>query len=338
MGLFGHRVAQELVTHGHHVISVRPRPVGTDSAPESGAEHRNVDPASASAAEIEYALRGADALICSLGAPGNRTPGHRVPAPDEYSRSRLAEITDHTLRAAIAAGVTRVVVVGSYLATWDRMHPELGVAGHHPYVAARIDAAERAIAIGDEHGVRVSIVEIPFVFGAGAGESARYWRPILFDRVLRPLVLFPHGGTSTITSEQLAQALVGAVESGRHGVRYPLSDMDLTWREMISHIHKALERRPPIVGVPAWAAKGMTERAIRDLEAKGGLGGLDPEHLLSDILTHRVFVDATESREVLRYRPGGVPQAIRDTARAAYDIPLEPRRPRPEFAAGRRSR
>lgn len=311
---------------------MRPRADGLGPDGGSGVERRHVDPATASADDLRATFQGADSLICALGVP--TVPGVDAGA---YARDHLADVTARTVDAAIDAGVTRIVLVSSFMATWDRMRPELGVAAHHPYVAARIAEAERAVALGEARGVDVCVVEVPFVFGAGEGEDQR-WRAILFDRCRGPFVLFPSGGSSVITSQQLAEALVGAVENGRHGARYPLADMDLPWREMIAHIHSGLGRRPPILGAPTWLAGGLVARAVRDLQAKGRLGGLDPEHLLGDLLSHHLYVDAARSREVLRYRPGGVPQAIQDAARAEYGMPLEERGPLPQFAAGRRSR
>ena len=212
-----------------------------------------------------------------------------------------------------------MVVLGSYFTAWERMHPDAGFASRHPYVTARVDQSNRAIAAGGEFGAEVCVLEIPYVFGTIRGEGKR-WKEMLFDRLRHPIVFFPTGGTSVVTSVQVGQAVAGALERGEHGGRYPLNDIDLTWRELLSHALEAMGRRPPIVGVPAWMAEFAARSMGRSLEGRGLTSGLDPRYLIRDIMVQHMYVDATESRDVLRYRPGGVPQAIRAVVREAYGI------------------
>lgn len=279
-------------------------------------EHRILDAFAADDHTLVRAFSGCEALVYALG-PDDRE--EVAGDPTEFFETRLVETTERVVRAACRAGVRRVVVLGSYFCTWERMHPDLGFASRHPYVAARVAQAERAVAAGEEFGARVSVLEIPYVFGTIRGEGKR-WKTLLFDRLRGPVVFFPTGGTSVVTSVQVGQAVAGAVERGEHGARYPLNDIDLTWRELISHVQEATGRRAPIVGVPRWLAEYAARSMGRSLASRGLSPGINPKYVIRDIMTQHMYVDASHSREVLRYRPGGVPQAIWAVAREAYGI------------------
>lgn len=279
-------------------------------------EQRLLDVFSADETQLQRAFAGCDVLVYALG-PDDREEVEGDPAA--YFQTRLVETTERVVRAACRVGVRKVVVLGSYFTAWDRMHPDRGFASRHPYVAARLAQSERAIDAGQEFGASVCVLEIPYVFGTIRGEGRR-WKKILLDRFRGPLVFFPTGGTSVVTSVQVGQAVAGAVERGAHGARYPLSDIDLTWRELIAHVQEALGRRAPIIGVPGWVAEFAARRMGRSLKARGLSSGIDPAWVIRDIMTQHMYVDAVESREVLRYRPGGVPQAIWAVVRESYGI------------------
>lgn len=318
-GLLGQRAGAEFVARGHEVVSLARHPMPSDAPLLGVVEHRLIDAFAADEADMTRALHGCEALVYALG-PDDRSEVRGDPT--EFFRTNLVETTERTVRAACRAGVGKVVLTGSYFATWERMHPDYGFASRHPYVAARIEQSARAVAAGERFGASVSVLEIPYVFGTIRGEGKR-WKELLFDRVRGPVVFFPTGGTSVITSVQAGQAMAGAVERGAHGARYPLNDIDLTWRELLSHGLEAMGRRPPIIGVPRWMAEFAARSMGRSLAARGLSSGLDPDHLIRDIMTQHMYVDATESREVLRYRPGGVPQAIRAVVREAYGLSRE---------------
>lgn len=326
-GLFGHRLCESLVAAGHEVVSVRPRRQGSVASPYRGVTYSAVD-VTDDEAVITQVLRGVDALVYGVGVSGVG------PVEGGDAVEWVRDVVGRTFRAAAAAGVEQVVVIGSYLAAWERANPGLGIADRHPYVRARVAEADFAIEVGTELGMRVCVLEIPYVFGAGSGER-HHWREILLDRLRGPVVLFPTGGTSVITTQQLVDAVMSALQRGEHAARYPLTDMDLTWREMISVVMDALGQRSPIMGVPRWVAQPICVRVIRRLQRHGQLRGLSAEHVLDDFLCSHIYVDATWSRELLRYRPGGVPQAIRDESLDAYGLPVESPRPVPQFA-GRR--
>ncbi len=317
-GLLGQRASAELVARGHDVFSVSRNPIPPGRRRLVEVEQRCADIVAADTATLRKVLSGADALVYALG-PDDRCQVRGDPAA--FFQACLVETTERVIRVAGATGVERIVLLGSYFTTWERMHPDSGFASRHPYVQARVDQLAAAVAAAGEAGVRLCVLEIPYVFGLIDGEGQR-WRELLFDRTSKPVVLFPTGGTSVITSIQVGEAVAGALQRGEHGACYPLSDIDLTWREILSHVLQARGKtRTPIFGAPAWLTQLGVRSMARSLEARGLRSGLDPRYVVRDVLTQHMYVDATESRDVLRYTPGGVPQAIRALVRDAYGLP-----------------
>ena len=227
MSLFGDRVAEGLAARGGQVVSLRVDRNALPPDPAVPLAYGAVDLNTTSVGDLVGVFTGCDALVASLSVPTTTS------ATGESMRVALVKRADLVVRAALEAGVGKIVLLGSYYTAWDRMHPGSGFASRHPYVAARIAEAQSATALGEKFGASVCVLEVPCVFGAGAGEQF-HWRDVVFDRLHKPVIMFPFGGTSAITSQQLADAVIGALENGRHGGRYPLSDMELTWREIFS--------------------------------------------------------------------------------------------------------
>ena len=278
--------------------------------------------------ELAQLLRGCDGLAYCLGPDDRTSPP--APAADFY-RTRLVEQTERICRIARAAGVERIVVLGSYFVTWDRMHPELGVAAHHPYVQARVDQAARAIAAGGGRaagGADVAILEIPYVFGTQPG-VVPFWKDWVFDRVrAMPVVLYPDGGTSVVTTKLVGEAVAGALagppdEPGTqrwvHGGRYPLSDVQLTWAHLLRIILDAMGRPGRrIVTIPRLLAEPGAWALGREARTGGREPGVQPRWLMRDVMCQRLWMDDTDSRAALGYTGGGVAAAIAETVRAAY--------------------
>lgn len=143
----------------------------------------------------------------------------------------------------------RAVVLGTYFTAWARQRPDIDMVGHHPYVHARQDQLDMVLAL-DGPGFATMVLEIPYVFGTVPGQVPS-WKEWRFDRVrAMPVVLYPAGGTSVVTADQVGQAVTGAVERGTWGSSYPLSDVVVTWRQLLEVVVEALGRRSPVVTIP----------------------------------------------------------------------------------------
>ena len=268
-------------------------------------------------AQLVELLRGTAAVVYALG-PDDRNITETNP-PGHYERY-LAAQTERVARACHAAGVENLVVLGSYFTAWARSHPEF--ASHHPYVRARQHQAARAIAAGGgraEGGTDVSIIEIPYVFGAVPGR-APHWKTLLFEPQRRmPIVWYPAGGSSVVTAAQVGAVVAAASQRGRHGVHYPISDVDWTWAELIRQVRLALGLKSRKVHtVPRRLIEPLLWLVDRWLRRRGAEPGLNPRWLLREIMYQQIYVDASAAHAELDVPRGGVPEAIAEAVAASY--------------------
>jgi len=317
-GLLGRSVGDELLAHGHDVVGVS-RSGGASARLSAAGTVVRADLTTATDAELDALLAGADGVVHGLG-PDDRSP---LPVPVAATLERL--LVGPTVRVAAAArrqGVPHVVVLGSYFSTFDRRHPEWGLGRRHPYVRARGDqaaGAEAAAAAGT-----VSVLEIPFVFGAVPGVEP-LWKAVLFDRLRRgPVAATLRGSTAAVTNTDVAHAvraiLDGTVPPGRH----PLAVDNLTHRHLTQVVLAELGRDPRVVAVPgAVVTAGMVAAAARE-RLRGRGPGLAPRHLFADLLARDLQLDPQEHGAALGLVPRSVDDAIRESVRAAYGPPPPP--------------
>jgi nucleoside-diphosphate-sugar epimerase len=321
-GHLGYATAVQFLDHGDDVHTAALRPARITPAFDAGVTQHTLDLFRASPEELVTLLQGFDAMVYALG-PDDRDP---TPAPArEHFAALLVEQTGRIVRAARRAGVRRVVVLGSYFATMDRMHRQWRLAERHVYIQARIAQAQTAIAAGEESDraprTDVMVLELPYVFGVTPGRVP-FWKDALFDRLLAmPVVTYPRGGTITTTTTQVAQAVRGAVLHGEHGRCYPIGDVTMRWTELIPRILAAVGRRPIVVTVPAVLAAPVMRAEKRAQERQGLESGLDPLRLVPDIVARMFTFDPAPSRTALGFCAGGVPEALRETVRACYPDP-----------------
>ncbi len=317
-GLLGRESVLALRERGHEVsVFAKDVPSGHEAAVpglESVPVHE-IDVWGMPEEELAARFAGFEAMVYAVG-PDDRSAPPRPAAA--FFQTWLVEASERVFRAAATAGVRRAVLLGSYFATWERLHPEFGFAARHPYVSARVEQTRRCIAVGERTGMSVSVLEIPYVFGVHPG-VVPFWKEILFDRIAAmPVVLYPRGGTSVTTSRHVGQAAASAVDRGTHAAAYPLGDMDMTWRQLLGHVMSALGKRGPIIDVPCRIADLASGRIARDLVPPGHESGLDPAWLMRDVMCRRIFVPWAPSRRLLGYEDGGVIEAITATVRACY--------------------
>ncbi len=323
-GLLGQHSAVAALARDHHVRLLA-RHATQDVLPELADVPCTVADAGAlSQEEWVRLLHGIDVVVYALG-PDDRTM-HPAPVSEFYARE-LVDRTEAVVAAARIAGVTRVVVLGSYFTTWARSHPDF--AARHPYVTARLDQARRAIAAGGGggDGTQVCVVEIPYVFGVVPGRVPM-WKEWVFDRVrAMPIVFYPRGGSSAVTARQVGDVVAAACERGRHGQPYPVSDIDLSWPQMLRTILDAMGRRRPVVTIPRWLAEPTAWSMGRALARRGLESGIDPRWLMRDLMYTEMYVDASLTESELGFQRGGVTDAIVETVAASYpDLPMRAQR------------
>lgn len=322
-GLLGSAAAAHLLAAGHDVtVASRsasvPGPVLPALPDLAGAPRARLDVVTATSRQLQGVIDGHDALVYAVG-PDEREPYPAPAAP--FLQARMIEPTRRTLLAAKAAGVQRCVLMGSYFATWDRMNPGQGLAARHPYIAARVSQSEIALALAETAGgstMAVNVLEIPYVFGSLPGRPGVF-KEWVFDRVRRnPVVLYPEGGSTVVSLSQVAQATEAALQTPQVGRRFPIGDADWTWNHLIAVIADGLGVRRRVVNVPRAVAEPVARRMAAEMQLRGRYSGLNPRHLMRDIMYRRMFLPFEASRAVIGYERGGVEAAIASSLRLCY--------------------
>lgn len=318
-GLLGAAAAAELIRRGHDVVTL-----ARSAAPEGATLPAALavvpgDYLTLSDADVRALLEGTDAFVFAAGAD-ERMEG---PAPiyDLFAAHNNAPL-ERWLTLARETGVRRAVVCGSYFVHADRIWPELGLARRHPYIRSRVDQEAMALDLASED-FAVAVLELPYIFGAQPGRKP-VW-VFLVEAVLgmKGATFFPKGGTTAMTVRQVGQAIAGACESALGDRAYPLGWDQLTWRDLLTHVHAALGTpRKPIVTVPTWAF-ALAARAIRRRQLRAGHeGGLDLRYFPA-LQTRELFIDPALGSLPLGVTADDIGAAIADSVRAS--LPYLPR-------------
>ncbi len=265
--------------------------------------------------ELVELFEGYDGLVYAVGPDDRVTP--KAPAY-KFFHDRLVVACTKVVEAAREAGIRRCVVLNSYFAYFNRIWPEKKLAENHSYIKCRVEQATSVIEAGGER-MAVVVLELPYIFGV-MPERIPLWKDVLFDRVLgMKIVFFPRGGTNMIAVEKVAEAIIGALEYGRAGMRYLVGDVNMPYKEMLRIVLDTLGlKRRLIVTLPTSLATIIGKWMKRKERKMGIESGLDRAYVFSDILSQKLYFDPTPSVEELRYGQGGVREAIETTVRTLY--------------------
>ncbi len=316
-GFLGYYTALAALEKGHEVssLSLDDIPLG-DWYPKAVDVHYG-DVFEMSEEELTEIFRGYDAMVYSVGPDDRITP--EAPSYDFFHK-HLVEDCGKVFRAAAAAGVKRSVVYNSYFAAFDRLYPEKELAKWHPYVRCRVEQADKLISEA-EGKMDVMVLELPYIFGS-MPERTPIWKDVYIERFFRaPIIFFPKGGTTMIHVKAVGQAGVGALEKGRHGVRYPIGDANLPFRTMIAWMKEGLGLKKPLLQ-PGAKLCAYGANMIAKKEAKHGKEpGLNMKHLMLDIMSENLYIPDETIREIsslFGYERGDVRQGILEAMQACY--------------------
>ena len=305
-GLLGYHSVNHLLANGHDVtvLSLPPKPEGM--FPDSVAiELADLDEMSDS--DLDAVMAGHDWLVFAAGTDPPPMPKNEL---EPFLESINVTMTQRSLASARNAGVSRAVVLGSYFAYFDRIWPNLRIAGRHPYVGSRLRQTQAAFDLTtDDFGVVV--LELPYIWGTMPNRSPQ-WEQLI--KTLRgdggPIHHAP-GGTMMTSVLHVAEAVLGGLERGVPGHRYPIGDQNVTWAELIAKIAAidGVERRA--VTTRHAQLRAAARKTAQQLEAAGLDVGIRPVPYV-DIQCANTFFDPEPSRIALGLTSGGLDDAIRE--------------------------
>ena len=177
------------------------------------------------------------------------------------------------------------------------------------------------------HGARfaddqfaVSILELPYIFGTQPGRKPVWVFLVEYLRKMKPVAVYPRGGSAMITVRQVGQAIAGALERGQGGTCYPIGYFNLTWREMLKAFHKHMGCPHKIILTIPTAVFALFSRRLRKQRQKQGIeGGLNLSKFPA-LQTKNQFIDKSLGCEPLGVTPDDLDQAIGQSVKLSLAV------------------
>jgi len=170
--------------------------------------------------------------------------------------------TLNVLKAAIAAGIERMVYVSSTAALAGTREPVLQDEDspsplrleHYPYARAKHRAEEFCREYSDR--LSVTIVNPGEVYGPGDIEMVTAGNLIDFAK-FNPVAVCK-GGTSVVYVDDVAAGMIAALEKGRNRERYILAGENITIRHLAELTNRLLSLKKAFITVPTSAIGAMS--------------------------------------------------------------------------------
>lgn len=235
----------------------------------------------------------------------------RDPAP-MYATN--VEGTKHVIRAAVAAGVARIV----YTSTVGALGIPHGGVGREDTPSALRDMtghykrskyiAEQAAVEATRGGAPVVIVNPSTPVGALDFKPTPTGR-IIVDFLNRRMPAYVETGLNIVDVEDVARGHLLAAERGRIGEKYILGAENLTLREFLGRLAKLSGMRAPSMRIPYAVAFGYAlgaEAFARTVSHRA------PRASLTEVRMSRkrMFFDSSKAHAELGYTPGPIDAAL----------------------------
>jgi nucleoside-diphosphate-sugar epimerase len=268
-GFIGGRLIERLLADGHSVRALARSPAAADRIGALGAE-----PVSGELADSDAMRAGAQG--CELAFHAAAMLGDWG-TPEEFERGNV-QGTENVLRACAAAGVRRLVHVGTEaallagqpLVNADETAP---LRPDSPVLYSATKArAEQAVLAASDGALETVVVRPRFVWGRG--DTTLLPRMVQMVRAGR-FAWIGSGRhlTSTTHVENTVEGLVLAAARGRSGSAYFVTDGEpVVFREFVGELLRTQGVEPPSRSIPPALARGLAavcESAWRHLPLPG---------------------------------------------------------------------
>ena len=308
-GLLGSQAAKELIERGHEVSSIAlpPLPQGAVLPEQMKIEYGNY--LEMSDEQLRGYLEGCDGFVFAAGVD-ERVEG---PSPiyDLYKKYNIDPVK-RLLGLCKECGVRHAVILGSYFVHANRIWPEKKLSEYHPYIRSRIDQENVALDYAKE-GMDVAILELPYIFGTQPGRKPVWVFLVKNVMMMKSMTMYPGGGSTMVTVRQVGQAIAGALERNKDGNTYPIGYYNLTWKELLTIIHKYLGvPDKKIITIPKWMFALTGFFIMIQNRFKGIQSGLDMVKL-ADIMCSNLFIDKSEGSTELGVEEDDIDAAIGDS-------------------------
>jgi nucleoside-diphosphate-sugar epimerase len=258
-----------------------------------------------------------DALVFAAGVD-ERIEG---PAPIyDFFKKYNIDALERLIKVAKEVGVKHVSICGSYFSYFAKKWPHLELTKHHPYIRSRIDQEKMALSYA-EKGFDVSILELPYIFGAQPGRKPVWVFLVESIRKMKKSTLYTQGGTTMVTVKQVAQGIAGALETTSGGVAYPFGFYNYEWKDFLKIVHKHMgyPRERKVVTIPNFLFALQGAQINKAHKKKGTEGGLDMVKF-TKLQTANLFIEPEEGALRLGVSEDDIDAAIGESVRLSLDI------------------
>ena len=307
-GLLGYHTVRELLDRGYTVstISLPPMPAEGLLPKEVECSLGNINEMTDE--DILNILKGKEVFIYAAGADERMLP--EAPAARFFYKENVIP-TQRLARLAREAGVKKFVIFGSYFSHFAEKWPDLKLATEQSYPRTRLLQEEIAILEG-EGEMDVMSLRLPYIFGTMPGRKP-LWEMFLPQIQGKDFVPVLAGGTAMVTVKQVAEATVGAIEHGKHGGKYAISDTNMKHEEFFRIIADVLGQKDTVIQVlPLEQMRPEYVKVDEQVAAEGKEHGIHIA-LTADIQNRDAYIDPEDTMPILKYNKDDVRESIKET-------------------------
>lgn len=307
-GMLGKSSIAHLVEHGYKVTSISLPSTPKEDLFEGKVDYILKDVNNITDTEMLRIMKEHEFMLVTIGADERYTP--KAPARDFYRQYNVTYVTN-LLRLARLAKIKKVVILGSYYTYFDKLWPELKLKEKHPYIKSRVEQMEQCFTF-NSNVMQVIILEIPYVFGT-VPKQTPLWNIIKDQLNSNKHIYYPLGGTAMATEKEVAEAVEGAFLYGTGGKAYPVSSINLKWKDLLSYLLKLQGQEHKILTPYSNLATTREMKAkMKQIRKEGREAGLDLVEYL-EFQKRDAFIDPMECMTNLKYNPDDLKEAIKKT-------------------------
>ncbi|WLV24567.1 NAD-dependent epimerase/dehydratase family protein [Aciduricibacillus chroicocephali] len=308
-GLLGFETIKELLKRGYKVSTIaRNKEMMDELIPEEVEKHIG-DINEMTDEQIGAMLQSTDWFVHAAGVDERTTP--EAPAVSFYYRENVLP-TQRLSRIAREAGVRKFVIYGSYHVEFAEKWPDLGLK-RTPYVRTRKLQEEVAMLEG-EGEMDVMSLRLPYIFGTMPGRMP-LWKMFLPTVLGKEIITVPEGATAMVTTRQVAEAGVGALEHGSHGGTYAISGENMSYAEFYRIIADTAGQKDSVIQTASLEQLLPTFEQIDKQTAEAGKERAMPGIKTAELQSRNTIIDPAETMELLKYKKDDVQAAIEESIR-----------------------
>lgn len=306
-GLLGYHTTKELLKRGYNVSTVSLPPMPTAELLPAEVECHLGNIHDMTDEQVLELLKGKDMFVYAAGDDERVVPD--APAAHYFYKANVVP-TQRMARLARKAGIKKFVVYGSYFAHFAEKWTDINLK-LEAYPRTRLLQEQVAILEG-EGAMDVMSLRLPYIFGTMPGRTP-LWTMFLPQIQGKDFVPVLGGGTAMVTVKQVAQATVGALENGKHGEKYAISDTNMKHAEFFQMIADLLGQKDTVIQVvPIDQMKPIMAQLDEQTALSGKEHGI---HLATtaEIQNRDAYIDPNDTMPILKYEKDDVRAAIIET-------------------------